>query len=1049
MDAERWNRVKELYLAALSLDFEERAAFLEKACGGDDALREEVDKLIAFESEGDRLFASSPALPDDAASGKTDHSKLGGDGIRTTRSSIKESLREFIRKYPELDDEIRELIESSRTIGDFRIKRVIGRGGMGTVFEAQQLSLNRRVALKVLPSHLSYSEESILKFRREAEAGGRQTHPGIVAIYAVGEHEGIHYIAQEYVEGGETLSDRLNKIRKDGVQPPGYFRAAAKFISRVADSLQHAHDSGVFHRDIKPSNILLTREGRPKVTDFGLAKVEDALALSRTGELAGTPYYMSPEQAMSIKSGIDKRTDIYSLGVTLYELLTLRRPFEGKTSHEVLKKIMLFEPAEPLKVNSRVARDLSVICLKAMEKDPDHRYQTMQDFADDLRRFTSGEVIHAKPAGLWIRTTKRIKRNPAKSTAVGLGVLALILSVVVLPWIIVKLEREKLAAVEQERAEKELEADKAIAIKEFFIKIMATGNPFTRGERRHGIGYTVVEALEEASQLIDSEFADQPLIKASIQQSMGTTYFALGSLTPAREHLTAAFETMKKNLGESDPETLAAMSRLACVLSELGDDDKAEKMLQFVIDELGAEPGGDQGETLLAMINLALLKGRRGDFDESEKIYRKVLEIGDASPDVDKRLMASTKGRLGTLLTSMARFEEAENMFNEAYPDEEDVLFGERTTSIIPKIAMGCKYSREGRFDMAEKIFSENLDSLIEFLGEKHSYTLAAKCSLAAALTNLDRLQEAKPMFLETIRFLKERQPTETPQLFHAQRELARFHYKKGELQEAEALLVPVCKKQKEMLDEENVETLLSMQLMAGLRTKQERYEEAETLYLRVLELQLTHLGENYPDTLNTEYDFAYMLMRWNHGEEAEDRIRKALPRMRNSLGNDHRTTLRAMALLGILCTEKENWVEAEGLFRESAEGMQAALGPDHSDTLTTWFNLGATLINQESYDKAEPVMQMTMQARIKKLGERDPKTLDTMRYLAYCRFMLERYSEAEPLFRRVLKVIEEDPGGSDTNSIAELKLYHRKCLNALERLDAGEGPGEEHGDNR
>jgi len=245
---------------------------------------------------------------------------------------ILESLQEFIdlgaspAKGIDLD-----------TLGDYKIIREIGRGGMGVVYEAEQISMNRKVAVKVLSSHLRFSTDAVDKFRREAEAGGRQSHPGIVAIHGVGEEEGVHYIAQELVEGSYTLADKLEDLQRQGEQPSGYFREVAKLVSEVADALHHAHESGVIHRDVKPSNILITKDGKSKVTDFGLAKIEDALALSRTGDFAGTPYYMSPEQAMSRRMGIDKRTDIYSLGATLYEMLTLKRPFRGETSHEVLK----------------------------------------------------------------------------------------------------------------------------------------------------------------------------------------------------------------------------------------------------------------------------------------------------------------------------------------------------------------------------------------------------------------------------------------------------------------------------------------------------------------------------------------------------------------------------------------------------------------------------------------------------------------------------------------------------------------------------------------
>jgi len=316
---------------------------------------------------------------------------------------------------------------AGQTVGDFRLVREIGRGGMGVVYEAEQVSLRRKVALKILPPHMGFSREARMKFRREAEAGGRQSHPGIVAVHTVGEAEGTHYIAQELVSDGVTLADRLDTIRQEGGFPTGHIRRAAGIVADVADALSHAHASGVIHRDVKPSNILITREGQPKVTDFGLARVEDALVLSRSGDLAGTPYYMSPEQASGQSEKIDFRTDIFSLGVTLYESLTLARPFDGKTSQEILRRIVSREPRYPSSINPRIPRDLAVICLKAMEKVPKHRYADMMEFGADIRRFLAGETIQARRTNVALKLWKRMKRKPAVSAALILSVVVLVM----------------------------------------------------------------------------------------------------------------------------------------------------------------------------------------------------------------------------------------------------------------------------------------------------------------------------------------------------------------------------------------------------------------------------------------------------------------------------------------------------------------------------------------------------------------------------------------------------------------------------------------------
>ncbi|MHC5209802.1 MAG: serine/threonine-protein kinase [Planctomycetota bacterium] len=206
---------------------------------------------------------------------------------------------------------------AGRELGDYRLIRRLGAGGMGTVWEAEQVSLGRRVALKLLAPQLSLSEDTVARFHREAVAGGRLNHSGIVVVHEVGEVDGAHFITQELVPGGFTLDDFLRGVAERDELPPGYYRAVAELFAKVADALQAAHEAGVIHRDVKPGNILIDEDDEPKVADFGLAQVNDDLVRSRTLELAGTPFYMSPEQAMSKAMGLDARTDVFSLGATL------------------------------------------------------------------------------------------------------------------------------------------------------------------------------------------------------------------------------------------------------------------------------------------------------------------------------------------------------------------------------------------------------------------------------------------------------------------------------------------------------------------------------------------------------------------------------------------------------------------------------------------------------------------------------------------------------------------------------------------------------------
>jgi serine/threonine protein kinase len=335
-------------------------------------------------------------------------------------------------------------------LGDFEVLRELGRGGMGVVYEARQVSLNRQVALKVLSGGLGLTDKAVQRFRREAEAAARLHDTNIVPVYATGEQDGTHFYAMELIDG-PSLDHVIKHMRHSSAEAPaaeerrsasleatapyvesgprassatvlgssasgsasGDFDQVAGMVAEVADALDYAHNEGVIHRDIKPSNLLLAPDGRLSVNDFGLARLLEQPGMTMTGEFVGTPMYMSPEQITAGRAPLDRRTDIYSLGATLYELLTLQPPFAAERRDQVIAQIMHKEPRPPRKVNRRVPVDLETICLKAMEKDPDRRYQTGKEMAEDLRRYVDRFAISARRAGSWTRLTKWVKRHPA------------------------------------------------------------------------------------------------------------------------------------------------------------------------------------------------------------------------------------------------------------------------------------------------------------------------------------------------------------------------------------------------------------------------------------------------------------------------------------------------------------------------------------------------------------------------------------------------------------------------------------------------------------
>lgn len=310
-----------------------------------------------------------------------------------------------------------------RRLGDFELLERIGAGGMGAVYRARQRSLgNKAVAVKLIRPDYAFDPARLARFRAEALAASKVQHPGIVSVIAVGEQDGVHYIAQELIEGGRTLADVIVHSRDN--PPKDHFRSMAILFAEIADALQAVHAANVIHRDIKPSNILITRDGHPKIADFGLAKDLDGPSIHTSGLTPGTLAYKSPEHLDPKTGPVDARSDLFSLGVAFYESLLFIRPFVGNEA-ELPLRILNQDVSDLRQVNSAVPADLSIICRKALERSPSRRYASMDEFAADLRRHLNHEPIAARPPSVWNRAVKWVRRNPTPSSVGLIGVVAL------------------------------------------------------------------------------------------------------------------------------------------------------------------------------------------------------------------------------------------------------------------------------------------------------------------------------------------------------------------------------------------------------------------------------------------------------------------------------------------------------------------------------------------------------------------------------------------------------------------------------------------------
>jgi tRNA A-37 threonylcarbamoyl transferase component Bud32 len=387
----------------------ERTAFLDQACVGDAALRQRLEVLLQAHEDADSLLDRPP---------------VGGEKV-SQELGPQQSEREAVTRAP--DDPVVAVPAPGtkvRYFGDYELLHEIARGGMGVVYKARQLSLNRTVALKMILAGKLASEADVQRFHREAEAAANLNHSNIVPIYEIGEQDGQHYFSMKLIEG-TSLAQRAASFA-------GKPKEAAQLMAKVAGAVHEAHQHTILHRDLKPNNILLDVRDDPYVTDFGLARhVDGRDQHTRTGLILGTPSYMAPEQARSEKA-LTVAVDVYGLGAIFYELLTGRPPFRAETDLDTILQVIDRDPPRPRTLNARIDRDLETICLKCLEKEPRTRYPSALALAEDLERWSSGYTIHARPSGPAKKLLKWAKRNPTE--AILVIVLACWLFDVRLPW---------------------------------------------------------------------------------------------------------------------------------------------------------------------------------------------------------------------------------------------------------------------------------------------------------------------------------------------------------------------------------------------------------------------------------------------------------------------------------------------------------------------------------------------------------------------------------------------------------------------------------------
>jgi len=683
-----------------------------------------------------------------------------------------------------------------KTLGDFQVIREIGRGGMGVVYEAEQLSLRRRVALKVLPFAAVMDPRQLQRFQNEARAAASLHHTNIVPVHAVGSERGVHYYAMEYIDG-VPLSAVIQELRRQRRLDAGdaqapltnsdpapiesasetahllqgvlstklsttgreFFRTVAQLGEQAALALDHAHERGIVHRDIKPANLLLDGAGTLLITDFGLAQVQSDTKLTMTGDLLGTLRYMSPEQALAKRVVVDHRTDIYSLGATLYELFTLNPVFNGRDRQELLRQIAFEEPRPPRRLAKSMPVELETIVLKALEKNPADRYATAQELADDLQHYLEDRPILARRPTLWHRLRKWGRRHRAVVAS------ALVALLVVLMIGVAAIERDR-RRTNEAYAKLSTEQQKTQAVRDFLRnKLLAQADSRVQADAlRKGGGKsaelkpnpTVRElldraALELAPDKIEEQFPGQPLVQAEILKTIGEAYAAIGEYDSAISHLQRARDLQIRELSPDHLDTLATTDSLAKAYLDDRKLPEATRLFQRVLDARREKLGADDPQTLASMNELTRAYFTLNRHEEVLKLREQVARLRRHKFGPDHPDTLTSMFHLANSYAMTKRFAEALHLHEETLERRKASLGPDHPDTLQSMNNVANCHGFLHQNAEALKLHEKTLDLRRSKLGADNPDTLQSMNNVAVAYSALGRHAEALMLHKQTL----------------------------------------------------------------------------------------------------------------------------------------------------------------------------------------------------------------------------------------------------------------------------------------------------------
>lgn len=669
--------------------------------------------------------------------------------IRVSDETTRILLEELTQPESPLAQSGVEFHDDPESTERFRIVRAIAQGGMGIVYEAEQFSPRRIVALKVIRTD-NASDELLQRFRREAETLARLHHPGIAQIYDAGllgpVGERRPYLAMEMIRG-DPITVYAARMELTPRQRVG-------LLLRICEIVEHMHDAGVVHRDLKPDNILVDDRGEPRIIDFGIVHLlsddtdaPDARLDTEYGQLLGTLPYMSPEQVSGASVTLDKRSDVYALGVMCFELLTGRLPhdLDKRFLHESLRTIQEDDAVRLGDVDRSLRGDLEAIIAKSLEKDPALRYSSANDLATDLRRYLHNQPVEARRPGSLYRARKFARRH-RRLVAVTMIVITLLLAATIITVTQAVAANNARVEAESQRVEAVRHSERATAVTEFLKSIMLSPDP-----SRDGREVRMVDALERAEESITDRFSESPQLESEIREMMGAVYHGLGLYEDSLEQFRRSMELMREIDPDGSPELATAIHNYATVLAELGQLDEAQRQLGDAVAEFEEQLGADDEATLRAKGMLGYVLLRQGDPEKAETLLSEVVQtqrstLGDTHLD--------TMGTLNTwagALTVGGRLEEAIEVRRSLAASLEETLGANHPQALAARYNLIRLWQRLGDHERAVAAFDDLVPRQRQALGADHPYTLHVERAYADALVRVGRLSDAESLFAQTL----------------------------------------------------------------------------------------------------------------------------------------------------------------------------------------------------------------------------------------------------------------------------------------------------------